>query len=164
MEPKGITSRQYFKRLTTVYYVLVVGLSVFVILTGIFLKLEGQLYEFESIKAFFIMTPLITVIGFFCSKIVFKRSLEKLSYKEDLIKKMRGYRWALRAKYAFLAVPSFLTIVVTIITGEKTFLSLAVLLILLLFIEKPSSIKAAKELDLYSENAQTVRNPDKIIA
>jgi hypothetical protein len=51
-----------------------------------------------------------------------------------------------------------------LLTKEETFLSLSILLILLLFVDKPSPVKAAKDLELHSADAQTISNPDKVIA
>jgi hypothetical protein len=50
-----------------------------------------------------------------------------------------------------------------LLTKEETFLSLSILLILLLFVDKPSPVKAAKDLELHSADAQTISNPDKVI-
>jgi hypothetical protein len=165
MKTKGITSRQYFRRLTMVYYGSTISLTTFVIMTAALLVMEEErMSKFRYIKVFFIVIPLLAVAGYFGSKVIFKQSLDRLKYKNDLIEKMRGYRSALITKYTFLALPAFFAIVASLITVEKTFLSLSMLLILVLFVEKPSATKAAKELDLHSENAQIINNPNKIIA
>ncbi|MDR0603239.1 MAG: hypothetical protein LBG80_02920 [Bacteroidales bacterium] len=166
MKTKAITSRQYFKKLITVYYVSLISLALFVITTGVFFVMEEE--RIDKIKPvakiFYVLMPLLAIIGYFCNKIVFKRDLDKLQYKDDLTEKMRGYRSALILKYAFLIIPSLAATVISLITREETFLSLSILLILLLFVDKPSPVRAAKDLALQSSDAQTINNPDKIIA
>jgi hypothetical protein len=165
MKTKEITSRQYFKRLTIIYYVSIISLTTFVITTGAFLVMEEERVDkFKpATKIFYVLMPLLAVVGYFCNRIVFKRDLNKLKYKDDLIEKMRGYRFAVIMKYAFLTIPSLAASFISLLTKEETFLSLSILLILLLFVDKPSPVKAAKDLELHSADAQTISNPDKVI-
>jgi hypothetical protein len=166
MKPKNITSRQYFRKLMTIYYTATVTLSFFVVTAALVLSMEmaeERTYRFKSTKLFFILTPLLAIVGYFCSQFFFKRSLNRLNYREDLATKMQGYRWAWLTKVACLAFPSLFVIAISFILWEKTFLSLSILLNLLLFADKPSPIKTAKELELHSENAHIISSPDKII-
>jgi hypothetical protein len=145
-----------------VYYVILIVLVVFIVVISF---LEGnRIRKYDPILPFPILTPALVIAGYACSKLVFKRSLDKLNYKNDLITKMQGYRRALITKYIFLTLSSLLSTATSLVTGGMTFLALSLLMILLLFREKPSPIKAARDLQLHSENAQIISNRDKIIA
>ncbi len=164
MKTKDITSRNYFKSLKIVYYVSIIELLLFLAIAVLLSFIAPHHTEnIRLIKISSFVIPTIVVLGFLCSKTLFKRKLEKLKYENDLKLKMEGYRSALIIKYLSLKVPAFIAILASILTGEMIFLTLSVLLILMLFIEKPSPIKAARDLELNSENTQIIANPNKII-
>ena len=111
-----------------------------------------------------ILMSFLATLGFFTGKFLFANELKKKSAKSDLMQKMQHYKSALIKKYCMLEFVSFCATIATFLTGESIFLTFSLIIILLFFIDKPSVIRATKELGLSVEDSLKIQKPDEIIA
>lgn len=165
MEQQLITSKKYFKTLSLIYYLLIIGQTLLIIFAFIFQHLSKEIVISHKTQGIMtISISLIAFLSFSIGKFLFKNKLRKLIIEPNLTKKMQGYRSALIEKYTILLLASCCAIVATFITRDDIFLIFSLLFTLLFFIDKPSVIRAAKDLDLSPENTLKIKNSDAIIA
>ena len=164
MENQPVTSKQYFRALSIIYYALMIGPLIFV---GVVLFLKSEIALNINPKLEFIITfitPVVVVVGFFFSRSFFKNQLEKIKRENDLILKMQKYRSALIIKYSILEFCLLIPAIATLLTENTIFLVFSIIVALLFFVDKPSAIRAARELELHPDDVQRLYNPDEIIA
>ena len=160
-----LTSKQYFKALTIIFYALIAGQIAFMLIAffspyffeKLILSDKEQMYAA-------LLVSFICVFGFSFSRLYFKKSLNRLIQQENLIEKMQKYQRLIVIKYAAWETPSICAIIAAFLTGNTIFLTFSILLILLLFVDKPSKEKAIKELCLSGEDAQKINTPSEIIS
>ena len=160
-----ITSKQYFKALTILFYALIVG-QVMMIIIAFFSPYFFEKFIFSAKEQMYLalLVSFVCVLGFSSAIAIFKNNLKRLSQKENLIEKMQKYRTLIVIKYAILEGCSFCAAIVTLLTGETILLTFSILMLMLVFIDKPSNYKAIKDLQLSGEDAQKIQNPEEIIS
>ena len=160
-----VTSKQYFKTLTILFYALIIGQ---IIMIGIaFLSpffLEKTIVTAKLQMYIILLVSFICIFGFSSVRAVFKNKLKQLSQKKDLVEKMQKYQNLTIAKYATLEGCSFCAAIATFLTGDTILLTFSLLMLMLIFVDKPSCYKAMKDLNLSSEDARKIQNPEEIIS
>lgn len=159
------TSKDNFKSLQIIYYALIAGQFFFGLVTYILSTMENFNSGGKELRDIFIyIVPVFAVGGFLGSIFIFKNRLQAAKNKADLFDIMADYRSALIVRYALLEGPSFLSIAVYFLTGDIIFLVFSGLIILYFFAIKPTTEKAAIELNLNPSQNNSINDPDKIIA
>ena len=162
---QSITSKQYFQTLTILFYALIIGQVIFMIITFFSPYFFEKLILSDKEQMYLALgVSFLCVLGFSISRAIFKNGLKRLSQKGNLIEKMYKYRNLNIAKYAISEGCSMCAIIAAFLTGNTIFLTFSILLILLIFVDKPSKEKAIKELYLSGEDAQKIQNPLEIIS
>ncbi len=166
MGTQKLTSKQYFRSLTIVYFALIAGLVFF---TVIAVFLNFQLSEFaknnnENFKQTMLIVSLIFAFsGIAVSLLIFRKKLEKVWQKNTLSDKLNEYRGALIAKYAALEVASMFAIVAFMLCGDFILIVIAVVLILYMTIQRPSKERASIHLMLTYKDQQLINDDDAIV-
>lgn len=159
MDTKPQTPKESLASIKIVYYALVGG-QVFFALVAYFL-LNNYALELagKDLKDVFIyIVPLFVVGGFAVGNILFKSKLITARIKPSLSEKLLDYRSALLIRYALLEGPSFLAIMVYLLTGYILFLAMAALVIAMFFTITPSIDRAVNDLELTPNDEQTFKN------
>ena len=165
MEQQLVASKQYFKTLSIMYYVLIAGQILLIIIafaSQYFMEKIITSYKIQGMIT--ILMSFLAVLGFFASKFLFRNDLKKISAEPELRQKMQNYKLALIKKYGMLEFISFCAAIATFLTGESIFLTFSLIIVLLFFIDKPSAIRAAKDLVLSPEDSLRIQKPDELIA
>jgi hypothetical protein len=165
MEKKQITSREYFKTLLFVYYVLIAGQVIF----GLALLLLTMTGNFDPEDAllrtvFMYLVPILAIGGIFASIKIFKSKLNVARDADGLTEKMNNYRGVLIVRFALLEGPSFFAIVSFMQTGELLFLAVSGMIVLYFFTLKPTREKAVSDLELTENDSFTINDPDAVVA
>jgi MFS family permease len=158
------TSKEYFKALQVIYFALIAGQIIFGLI-AFFLNQEAGFYsEDPQLRSIFIfIVPVFVIGGFMASKIFFKKRVEEAKNKTSLIEKMSYYRAALILRYAFLEGPTFLSIIVYLLTNNWYFLVIAGFMIVIFFTIMPTSERASNELELNKNERQIILDADGVI-
>lgn len=164
METKPQTSREYFKTMQIIYYALIAGQVSFALIALFLHQMIGLDTGLNELRIIFLyIVPIFIVGGYLSSRILFKNSLKTAKSKSSLVEKMADYRAALIVRYALLEGPSFLAIVVYLITGDFSFLVMAVFIIVIFFTIKPTRENAVNDLELNPAEEQAILDLDRII-
>jgi hypothetical protein len=165
MEQQPVTSKQYFKTLSIIYYTFIVGQILLIIIaftSQYFMEKIITSYKIQGMIT--ILMSFLGVLGFFAGKFLFKNDLKKISAEASTEQKMQSYKSALIKKYSMLEFISLCAAIATFLTGENIFLTFSLIIVLLFFIDKPSAIRAAKDLALSPEDSLRIQKPDEMIA
>ncbi len=158
------TSREYFRSLQMVYIALIAGQVFF----GVVSFYLNQFADFgapgkELRDIFIYIVPLFIIGGTAASLLVFKNRLKVSAGKTSLNEKMTDYRAALIVRYALLEGPSFLALVVYLLTGDLLFLGMAGLIVLFFLTIMPTINKGVKDLELSPADEQLLNDPNAVI-
>ncbi|MDR0368187.1 MAG: hypothetical protein LBH82_03485 [Bacteroidales bacterium] len=166
MEQQEVTSKQYFKTLSAVYYILIVGQGLWTVIAfaSQYVTAERIITSHKTQGMFTILISFLAVSGFFVSKFLYNNSLRKISANANLKQRMHCYKPALIGKQILLSFVSLCAAMAAFLTGENIFLVFSLIIILLFFMDKPSAVRAARDLTLSPEDSLRVQNPDEIIA
>jgi len=164
MELKLQTSKEYFRSLMIVHAALLAGQVIFLFIS-FFLNASGLIIadSGDLDRIFTIVVPLFVLAGITTSLVLTKTRLTQIREKGSLNEKLTEYRSAFIVKLALLEGPSFLAIVCYLLTANPLFLGLAVFMIVLFFINRPTREKVSAELELHQHDIDLIDKPDSVI-
>ena len=164
METIKLTTKQYLKTLTIINFALIIGQVLFGVIV-IYLTLNGfdgaKDSTFENVFTY--LLPIVTFGGLIASIFVYKKKISLINYNKDLYSVLTEYRSALITRYALLEAPSFLALVVTLLTGNFMFLIYAGLMILCTIYWRPTKNSILKDLELSQKHITILDDPDAIL-
>jgi hypothetical protein len=164
MEVKAQTSREYFRSLQIVFYALIAGQLIFAMI-ALSLRQTGSIDIVDGLDDVFLFIVPLFIIGGVTGSWLFSRNRIKASIlKTSLVEKMSDYRAIMIIRYALLEGPTFLAIIVFLMTGNLLFLGMAGIVIIIFLVLRPSPQRAVKDLQLNPVEEQSVLDPDKAIA
>ena len=161
---QAITSKQYFRTLTIIFYALIVGQIMMIAVAFISPYLYEKIITDTKEQMYITLgVSFICVFGFSVGRAIFKNKLKRLSQQEDLAEKMHKYMSLNITKYAIFEGCSFCAAIAALLTGETILLTFSILMLMLVFIDRPSNYKAIKDLQLSAEEGQKIQNPGEVI-
>lgn len=135
------------KTLTLIHAALVFGLVAFGAVS--YFYGVGFVGQFEVTGDLFIyLIPILAMLGYFGSKIIFKNRLAAIETSDTLSSKLSHYQSASIVKYAFIEGPAILAFFVFMDNGYTLYFSIAVCLVLYLAIQRPTKDKLIQDLHL----------------
>jgi hypothetical protein len=118
--------------------------------------------ELNKILQFLI--PVLIAVGIMGSALILRFRLKSIKTKADLGNKLRDYRNALIVSYAILEGPALFSLIGNYLSGNFLFLGLAGLIIVILFMNKPTRDRVINDLELNPGETGLIDDPDAIIA
>jgi hypothetical protein len=100
---------------------------------------------------FLFVVPITAIGGVFLSKFLYKRNIDALKDKDNLRSKLAGFQSASIVSYAPVEGAALLGIVAAYKSPNIFYLSIAGLLIIYLFYQRPSKLKIEQDLELHGE-------------
>jgi hypothetical protein len=134
------------------------------LLLGILFYLNTPLNTNGTIADIFVyILPLIALGGIFAGNFIFKKLLSNIKKNESLQHKLTGYQTASLVKFALLEGPALLNILWFSQTGNLLFLTIGMVLVLFLFMQRPTKIKIENDLELTGEHKRRFNRLDDIV-
>jgi len=135
------------KTLTLIHAALVFGLVAFGAVS--YFYGVGFIGQFEVTGDLFIyLIPILAMLGYFGSKIIFKNRLAAIKASDPLSSKLVNYQSASIVKYAFIKGPAILAFFIFMGNGYTLYFSIAVCLVLYLAVQRPTKDKLIQDLNL----------------
>lgn len=168
MATQGITSKQYFQSLKIIFLVI---MMVSVIFPGAIFLLEempdpavtdpeGTEADMTSLVVVSVTSVTFIIMSFFMKQVF----VAKARNAEELGSKALKYRTALILQYAFLETAAIFIAAMSLILMSEILLVLCIIPIVLLFMNRPSVLRMAQQLQLTAREAQMLTQPDFIIS
>jgi len=164
MPPKPQTSKEYFSRLTIVHATLLLTQVMFAAIAYYLISTEQFNSTNELVGILKIIAPTLVFAGFLGSNFLSKAQLKSIRQKPALKDKLQAYLPALLIKWALLETPSLFSIVCFLLTADYFFLGLACLVMVIFFINRPTTSSTALDLELSVVEKQLIENPNAIVS
>lgn len=141
--------KSYFKTLKLLHLSLVAGLSIFLVLAVV--QGNGFQADLSNTSTFLYLVPIVALLGYFGSQVLFKKMLAKIAHSDSLNQKLQRFQSALLVKYALIEAPAFFSLFAYYITGNALPLVIAACLLAYLFVQRPTKEKLETSLRLSAE-------------
>jgi len=102
--------------------------------------LEGDIFIY--------IFPMLALMGLFASTFIFRIVTKDIDRKDSLLSKLATYQSASLIRYACIEGPALINLVWFSTTGNLLYLTVAGALILFLFVQRPTKLRADRELKL----------------
>ena len=150
------TSKEYFSSLSIIHTALLMA-QVVAMVVAFFLNSNNAITKTEGLDSVFqFIVPLIVIAGILGSNFVSKSQLKSIKQRAGLKEKLDGYRTTLLVKLALLEMPVLFAIVCFLLTGSYFILSLAGLIIVIFFINRPSKESLTLDLELSASDKKAM--------
>ena len=158
------TTQQYFKALTVLHFALITALVFFIVIayfvqrTGVFTadKMLGDIFKY--------MVPALAFICMTAGNMLYKKRVNDIKKKSSLAEKLNAYRAAFILREAMLEGPALFAIIAYLLCGKLELLGVAVLLLVIFILIRPTKDKLTKELELSSDEAVMIEDDDAVIS
>ena len=154
------TPRNFIKTLSIIHYALLAG----PLISGIIFYMNTQSVINGSPDDIFIyILPVIGLAGIFASKTLYSMLLSPLKQKDNLQEKLAGLQTASLVRYALVEGPALFNIIWFGQTGNLLYLTIGGVLVIYLFILRPTKSKIESDLELKGEHQRKFNKMDEII-
>ncbi len=106
---------------------------------------------------FVYIIPIVALFGYFGSKLLYHKSLQRIKKETPFTQKLQSYLQASMLKYALLEGAGFFSLFAYFNTGNALFLVITFCMILYLYAQKPSLHRMKREIPLRSEEEKDLR-------
>ncbi len=166
MNKLKMTSKEYFKGINMVFYTLISGILLFLII-ALFINFT---INFAIVDAAFYNTIILLFLAFMAvgmvgSQILFSNKLKKINVRNsDLLIKTAEYRSSLVSRFVLIEAPAFFSIVAYLLTGSSLFIIFVGVTIVTMFMLRPTKEKLINDLQLNSIEKEMIYDPNAIIS
>ncbi|SHG84992.1 hypothetical protein [Flagellimonas flava] len=145
--PSPTTPNKFIKTLTIIHLALMTGPILFGFVA--YSQAKDAILDYsDSEQIFLIVVPILALSGIFMGNLLFNQILRSSSKESGLQGKLARFQIASILRYALIEGPAFLGVVVFFITENLTYLYIAAVLILYLYLLRPTKDKIERGLKL----------------
>ena len=143
-----------FKIVQIIYGSFMFGVLAFLLFT--YFSIDNPVYLLDMDDIFTFIVPLLALSGVFISPILFASMIRKIEPADILQTKIAKYQSATIVKGAMLEAPALLAVVATFLSNNITFLLIAALLLIIMYLRFPSPKKFESEVVLSMEEKSKI--------
>jgi NAD/NADP transhydrogenase beta subunit len=147
--------KNFIKSLSVMHFFLVGGLSIFTI--WVIIQINSFNTSTEGDNLYLFIVPIIAILGYFGSQVIFKKITSKIDINTRLEEKLKKYQSALHLKYALIEVPSFLGLFAYYSTGNALPLVISICLLAYLFVQRPTKENIVKCVPLSQDEKNKIQ-------
>lgn len=147
--------KSFFKSLWVMHLFLVIGLSIFTI--WVIAQIKTFSTSTNGDNFYLYLVPIVTLLGYFGSKVIFKKMTTKIKPDIQLEEKLKKYQSALHLKYALIEIPSFLGLYAYYSSGNALPLVIVICLLAYLFVQRPNKENVIKNVPLTQEEKNKIK-------
>lgn len=164
MKTIELTSKQYFRSLIIIFFALLMGQIIFVLL-ALFINstIPNKENMVELVDVFLYIVPVSVIGGLLASIIIPNKKLKAAKERDGLKSKLEDYQALTIIKLALLEGQAFFAIVIYLITAEILFLGFGMIITLVFLIQVPRKRKVTIDLELNQNERKLLDNPSYII-
>lgn len=158
------TSREYMTGLRILHAAFLIGQVLFAGIAYYLHAIKHMSPQLELDPVFRWLVPGLVGGAWVASGMLYRARLMPLKQKPQLEDKLGGYYPVFILRLAVLEAPALLALVAYLITAQWAYLGLAVFVMILFVIYRPTRPALARDLDLSPEEAAQLNDPDAIVA
>lgn len=149
--------RDYFRQSQILFFVFLIGLVMFMATAYIVIMYQQALNP-EYAIFLLVMAPLSGIALVVISYRLFMGRIKNAQEQEGLYEKMEGYRGAMVLRYILLDGAAFVQIITFIMTGNKLYLLLCLVIVTLFFMNRPGLERFISDMELNDVESQVMRD------
>jgi hypothetical protein len=155
---------QYTKNILRTYSILLLGIMappVFFLVIATFLQLQGEFADNKHMEE--ILMPLtagIAILGILGNGMVFRMLVAKARPDQNLLQKLQTYQTGFIARLAILEAPALMCGIGYMLTGNAIFIGIALALLFMMVIRRPSLAEIMEKLPLSREEEALLQDPE----
>ena len=139
-------TKSTFKTIQIIYSALILGIlamSVFIYTT-----LEDPIFMVDMNDKFFVIVPILTIIGIFLSSYLYRMNIDKIESSDSLPSKLAKYQSANLIKGAVLEAPALFASIASLLTNNLLYLLFTLVLLVIMYFKFPTILKFENEVVL----------------
>lgn len=148
MQTNNVTIKEYFTVLKIIFAGMLFSQVIMLIVSLLIFNNAEPNYELNNI--FEIVVTLLFVTSIAATYFISKQKMKSIYEKNNISEKLEEFRTLFILKFAILEMPSMLSVISYIFTGNKLFLIYSVIIILVFLVNYPSKERIASELNIAS--------------
>lgn len=156
------TPNKFIKTLSIIHLAMLIGPVIF----G-FLVYSQSHSTFQNLSdttdTFLIITPIVALSGIFMGNLLFNKLIKSAIKVDGLKPKLAGFQTASLIRFAFIEGPAFLGVIAFQLTENLTYLYIAGVLILYLYLLRPTKDKIERGLVLKGKEKEQFNTLDQPI-
>jgi cobalamin synthase len=158
-----IISKVYFKNLNFLHAVLNTGALVVAAFIYYF-SMDSEIVDSDEIPGYLTTVGIVLAfVGVFASAYIYKSKALSLQGKESLSDKLVEYRKASIVSWVVLDVAIVGNLVVYFLNQNELLLYIALFLVALMFLKRPSRRRCIDSLALGKKDEELIMNPDAVV-
>lgn len=134
----NINAKESFKVNHIIFYALLTGLIIFVLLAYFLIAKEIEPIDASIARIFMFIVPVFVVIEIFLSRFMYNKVTKQIESNATLFDKLGKYRTAKIISWALLEGTGLFSVIVFMITGSNFFLIMFLVVIGAFIVSKPS--------------------------
>jgi hypothetical protein len=156
------TPAGYLKTTATVHFALIVGQSLFAVLS-VFLSKKIMINVRNIHDPLLYVVPVFALSGSVLGNILFRNKVNNIYATDTLKSKLAAYQSAMIIRFALLEGPSLFAIGAFLLSGELFYLLVSVVLIGYFIYLKPTKERVENDVKLSYQELEDFNQPDKVM-
>ena len=157
-----LTPRKYINNFSKFHLSFTIAPSLFACV-AYYLNSESYLDYMETSDPLFYIVPLVAIAGIAFGNMLYAKNIKDLLNKKTLKEKFAGLQTTYIVRYATIEGPALLGLIAFYKTGNLFYLIIAVMLIIYLFLQRPSKAQIEQDLQLNYELKSQFNQMDREI-
>lgn len=149
----SIIFKNYFHTLNIIFIALLSGQTIY-FFVGLFMIQSGNIDGFGGLNTMFMfITPIVVLASILASKFIYTKQVTEFDKSLSLENKLVSYRTANIIRLALLEGANIFNVSIMIITANYFFAALFIIIIALLFINRPTKEKFIMDYEVSEDDA-----------
>jgi len=154
--PKNPDIKNQLRVTNMIYYSLITGLLLFLIVVMVFIQVNDLTAGKELDNIFTFLVPLFGLMMMFISRMIYNQMILKFDSSANLLQKISHYRTAKIVSWAMIEGACFFAVVATMLTSNYLYVAVYIFLFGYFFLMRPSKESLIRDMRLNSEESDLI--------
>jgi len=154
--PKNPDIKNQLRVNNIIYYSLITGLLLFLIVVMVFIQVNDLTAGKELDNIFTFLVPLFGLMMMFISRMIYNQMILKFDSTANLLQKISHYRTAKIVSWAMIEGACFFALVATMLTSNYLYIAVYIFLLGYFFLMRPSKESLVQDMRLNSVESDII--------
>lgn len=156
------TPNKFVRSLTVVHIILILSLVGFSAV-ALLVNSNEMDFAFDSKDTLLLVFPVIAISALSMVRIIPQKMIDAAKKEQELLQKLAKYQSAMIIKFILIEGPAMIGIVFFFVTKNAAFLAISAVLIVFLFLQRPTKDRVVTDLELRGEHRNQFMKYDEMI-
>ncbi len=163
MEKRQITSQTYLRELNILYWALVTGSLILIVLAYMLVSPIDPSFAGDLYHVILIFFPILAFASLILSLFLFRNKMKQLIPEKNLGKKLREYRSALLIRWTIIEGACYFSIIGFGLLRVNLLLALVAFLLAYFIFLKPAPLRIVTDLELNDKDRKKLEDPEQVL-